>query len=118
MPKVNNLQLNSSLLSIGFGIGIGIAAIGGLVDYLLSARKNNPQKTNRLPGCMLFVAGVLGLLGIISIIVSLIFSGGIAPALALGAGVLGGFYSGFALLIIGYLVIKRFWPNVGDWFGR
>lgn len=116
--KVINLQLDTSLLFIGFGIGIAIAIIGGIIDYLLSNRERNPQKTNRLPGCMLYVAGILGFLGVISIIVSLIMSRSIGPAVVLGAGVLGGFYSGFSLMIIGYLVVKRFWPHVGGWFDR
>lgn len=111
MSKVIKLQTDTSLLFIGLGIGFGTALIGGLVDYLLSKRRNNPQKTSYLPGCMFYFAGGLGLLGIISIIVSLIISGSIGPAIVLGAGVLGGFYSGFALAIIFYLVVKRFWPN-------
>jgi purine-cytosine permease-like protein len=112
VPKVIKLQ-HTSILIIGLGIGFAIALIGGLIDYLLSKRKYNSQQTNHLPGCMLYVAGFLGFLGIISIIVSFIMSGSIGPALVLGAGVLGGFYSGFALLIMGYLLVKRFWPDVG-----
>lgn len=113
-PKVVKLQTDTSLLFFGLGIGFSIAIIGGLVDYLLSRRENNLQKTNYLPGCMLYIAGVLGLLGIISIITSLILSGGIGPAIMLGAGVLGGFYSGFALLIVLYLAINRLWPHLWD----
>ena len=112
MPRVIKLQ-DTSILFIGLGIGFATALIGGLIDYLISKSKNNSQKTNHLPGCMLYVAGVLGFLGIISIIVSFIMSGSIGPALVLGAGVLGGFYSGFALLIMGYLLVKRFWPDAG-----
>ncbi|MFL7837975.1 MAG: hypothetical protein ACK2T4_02135 [Candidatus Promineifilaceae bacterium] len=105
------MQTNSSLLFIGLAIGFGIAGIGGLVDYLLSRRRNNQENANNLPGCMLYFGGILGFLGVIAMIISLVTSHSLSPALLLGAGVLGGFYSGFALLIIGYLLVKRFGPN-------
>ena len=102
---------NISLPYIGFGIGISIAVIGGAVEYLLSKRKTNSLQANNLPGCMLFVAGALGLTGLIAVVVSIIMIGRIGPALILGAGVLSGFYIGFALLMILYLVAKRFLPS-------
>jgi purine-cytosine permease-like protein len=108
MPKVVNLQTDTSLLFIGLAIGASIAIIGGSVDYLISRRRAAYQNTNRLPGCLIYTAGMLGLIGIIAIILSLIISRSIGPAIILGAGVLGGFYAGFTLLMIGYLVFKRF----------
>jgi hypothetical protein len=111
MPKVINLHTDTSLLFTGLLIGTSIALIGGSIDYLISRRRNKLHKTNHLPGCMLYVAGMLGFLGIIAIVLSLIISRSLSPALILGAGVLGGFYAGFTVLMIGYLVIKRFWPD-------
>ena len=109
MPRVVNLQTdNTSLLFIGLAAGATIALIGGSVDYLISRRRAVYQNSNRLPGCMLYTAGLLGLMGIIAIILSLIISRSIGPAIILGAGVLGGVYAGFTLLMIGYLVFKRF----------
>jgi purine-cytosine permease-like protein len=105
------LQTDSSLFLIGVGIGIAIAIIGGLVDYWLGKRNRNPDDSRNLPGCMLYLAGILGLAGVIAIVVSLIFTGGIGPAIVLGAGILGGFYAGFAILIFLYLLVQRFWPN-------
>lgn len=102
---------NISLPYIGFGIGISIAVIGGAIDYLLSKRRTNSLRTNNLPGCMLYIAGALGLTGLMAVIVSIIMIGRIGPAIVLGAGVLSGFYVGFALLMILYLVAQRFWPS-------
>jgi protein-S-isoprenylcysteine O-methyltransferase Ste14 len=113
VPKVIKLLADSPLFLIGLGIGFAIALIGGVIDYLLSLRKGNTQNKSHLPGCMLYVAGALSLLGIIALIVSLVLSGSISPAIILGAGVLSGFYAGFALLLIGYLVVQRFWPTIG-----
>ena len=105
------MQTDTRLFFIGIGIGIAIALIGGAVDYWLSRTHRNPRRTNHLPGCIMYVAGVLGFAGLLAIIISLILIGSVIPAIVLGAGVLLGFYSGFALLLLLYLVARRIWSD-------
>lgn len=107
------MQTVISLLLVGFGIGISIAVIGGAVDYWLSGRKNNPHQSKPFPGCLLFIAGAFGLIGLVALIISFILEGSIGPAIILGAGVLGGFYAGFTLLMLLYLFTERFWSRPG-----
>lgn len=102
-----SLSPNSTLLLIGTGIGLGIAAIGGFVEYWTSLRSKGNEAQHRLPGCLFYVAGGLALAGIIAIVASFLFNGSIGPALIVGAGVLGGFYIGFVLLFILWLVVER-----------
>jgi hypothetical protein len=52
-----------------------------------------------VPSCLLYVTTGLGLAGLVAIIASLWLTGGIRPALLMGAGVLAGFYAGFILLL-------------------
>jgi hypothetical protein len=47
------------------------------------------------------------LAGIIATGASILFNGGIQPALIVGAGVLGGFYLGFALLFVLWFLVER-----------
>lgn len=105
------MQTNTPLLFIGIGIGFSLAVIGGSIDYWLARRNQYEQRERLLPGCMLYLAGALGAAGLIAIVVSLVFSRSIGPALVLGAGVLAGFYAGFALLMFLYLFVKRYWPS-------
>ena len=102
-----SLSSNLALLIIGTGIGLGIAMIGAFSEYWRSFRSSTVQKPYQLPGCMLFVIGGLSMAGIVSLIISFFLNGSIKPALVLGAGVLGGFYVGFGLLFILWLLIKR-----------
>ena len=55
------MQTDTSLFFYGFGIGLGIAVVGGMIDYWLSRRNNNPNQTRLLPGCMMYVAGILSI---------------------------------------------------------
>jgi len=110
-PEVFRLQTDGRLFFIGIGIGIAIALIGGAVDYWLSRTQRNPRRSNHLPGCIMYVAGALGLVGLLAIIISLILIGSVLPAIILGAGVLLGFYSGFALLLLLYPVARQFWSD-------
>jgi hypothetical protein len=105
------VQPDSWLFFAGFAIGLGIAILGGFVDYWLSRRNSNQQQERQVPGCMLYVAGILGLAGAIALIISLIAYGGIGPAVILGAGVLGGFYTGFSLLLMTYFLIFKYWSR-------
>lgn len=105
------MQTDSSLFIIGIAIGLGIAVVGGLIDYWLGRRDQNEGHARLVPGCMVYLAGLLGLVGIVALIISLLLSGSLGPALVLGAGVLGGFYAGFALLLLLYLLVRRFGPD-------
>jgi hypothetical protein len=107
------LQAVTSLLLVGFGIGISISVIGGVVDYWLSGRKNNPHQSKPFPGCLLYIAGALVLIGLVALVISFILEGSIRPAIILGAGVLSGFYAGFTLLMLLYLFTRRFWSRPG-----
>jgi hypothetical protein len=110
-PEVSKLQIDSRLLFIGMAIGFSIAVVGAAVDYWLSRTRHNPRQSQHLPGCMMYVAGALGLAGLLAIIISFILIGSMIPAIILGAGVLTGFYSGFALLLLIYLVATRIRSN-------
>lgn len=102
-----SLNTNLTLLIIGTGIGLGIALIGGVAEYWLSLRSDTADEPRKLPGCLLYVVGGLALAGLVSVIASFLFNGGIGPALILGAGVLGGFYVGFLLLFILWFLVER-----------
>lgn len=101
------LSQNFTLLLIGTGIGLAFAVIGGFAEYWSSLRTNGSKVQHRLPGCLLYAAGGLALAGIIAMVASFYFSGSIGSALVLGAGVLGGFYIGFACLFFLWIFIER-----------
>ncbi len=98
---------NLTLLLIGAGAGLTVALIGGLVEYWVSMRANGSAVQHRLPGCLFYVSGGLALAGIIAIAASVLFNRGIEPALVIGAGVLGGFYLGFAFLFALWFLVER-----------
>ncbi len=108
------MQTVTPLLITGLIIGLVIAIIGGAIDYLLGNRVSNPRQTRQLPGCMLYIAGALGFVGLIALFISFILEGSIGPAIILGAGILGGFYAGFAVLMFLYLLVNHYWPGMGD----
>lgn len=103
-----------SLFTIGLQVGLSLAILGAAIEYFLARRRSKAQVPRQLPGCLLYMAGALALTGIVAILGSIILRGSIVPALWLGAGVLGGFYLGFAILFLLYLLAKSIWPNFWD----
>ena len=95
-----SLSPNLELFLIGSGIGLGIATLGGFTEYWISLRRDGYEGRRRLPGCLFYVIGGLAVAGIIAIATSILAGKGIMPALIMGAGVLGGFYTGFICLFI------------------
>lgn len=108
------MNLNNPIFVLGLQIGVGVAVVGALADYLLARRRNHAQTVRQLPGCLLYTGGGLALAGVLAILASLIFRGTIGPALSLGAGVLGGFYAGFGVLFFAYFLFRRFRPDSGE----
>ena len=103
-----NLNVNISSFVTGIVTGLVVAIIGGFIDYRLNLKNEVASSEKRpLPGCMMYVAGFLGVAGIVAVIVSWIATGGIVPALVMGLGVLTGFYIGFlGLFALWWLVGK------------
>ncbi|MEJ2748610.1 MAG: hypothetical protein P8183_12005, partial [Anaerolineae bacterium] len=63
-------------LLIGALIGLSSSSIGALIDYLLTKRRNN-QKESILPGCVLLVSGMLGVIGLCFTITTFFLTGGL-----------------------------------------
>jgi hypothetical protein len=97
------LSSNSSLFLIGLLVGVTVALVGGLVEYLLHLRNNRTPFTG-LPSCLLFTIGGLALAGIVAIVTSFLTTGGIGPALVMGVGVMVGFYGAFMLSVAIWLL--------------
>ncbi len=94
---------NLTLFLIGLAIGAATAALGGVVEFGLHLRRRREPKFG-VPGCLVYTIGGLILAGIVALIVSLIATGSLGPALVMGGGVLVGFYSGFILLVLLWFV--------------
>ena len=94
---------NLTLFLIGLAIGAATAALGGAVDFFLHLRRRREPKFG-VPGCLVYTIGGLILAGIVALIVSLVVTGSLSPALVMGGGVLVGFYSGFILLVLLWFV--------------
>lgn len=77
------------------------AIAGASVDYLIARRRTQDRRTNGSPGCLLIVAGGLGFVGLIVTIASWLLSNSVRPAVVTGAGVMTGFFLGFAVLFVG-----------------
>lgn len=97
----------------GLAIGLGFALAGGLIEYIMHLRRDGQPRSNA-PSCLLYAAGGLVLAGIASLAVSLLATGGILPALIMGAGVLTGFYGGFILLVGVYFLIDAIRPPIDE----
>ncbi|HOU40309.1 MAG TPA: hypothetical protein PK829_03475 [Promineifilum sp.] len=97
---------NLSMFLIGLAIGAAVALLGGVVDFALHLRGRR-EPSFGVPGCLVYTAGGLILAGVIALIVSFVATGSLAPALAMGGGVLLGFYGGFILLVALWFVRDR-----------
>ena len=91
---------------MGGGIGLMCAVFGAFVDYLLM-RKRNREQDNYLPSCFLLMTGGLGIAGLVAIGIAFLFRGTIWPAIILGAGVLMGFFFGFAVIFLAALFVSN-----------
>jgi hypothetical protein len=102
------MELNHPTLEllIGGGIGFISATIGALLQYRVSQRKKREDE-DVLPGCMFLVMGTLGFIGVLMIVISFILTGSLTRALRPGVGVAAGFFSGFGLLVILWLLWSR-----------
>ena len=119
IPTVNSRQLivteqlrmdSTGLFLVGTLIGVAVATIGALVDYWLSFRPSRrTARALRLPGCFVYVLGGLGLAGVLSGLVSLMSTGGIAAAMLMGLGVITGFYCTFLGLSAFWLLLQEIW---------
>ncbi len=100
--------LNNSvnLFLLGLAIGGSVAVLGGLAEYVLHLRRDQSPFTG-VPSCLLYTIGGLALAGVVALGASLVFTGGLVPALYVGAGVLAGFYGGFIIMVSLWLLIDR-----------
>jgi hypothetical protein len=105
-----HLSQETLYLLIGALIGLSSSSIGALIDYLLTKKRNN-QKESILPGCVLLVSGMLGLIGLCFTVTTFFLTGGLKLALLSGLGVLGGFTIAFMLLSLGWLLFADHAPS-------
>lgn len=96
---------NLTLFLIGVALGVAIAIVGGLVEYVLHLRRNREPRFG-VPGCLVYVVGGLIVAGVLAIIASFLLTGGIGAALMMGLGVMAGFYGGFILLVSLWLLLE------------
>lgn len=101
------MHTNNLLFLISFGFGLGVALIGGLIEYWTNLRPGAAKNFRQRPSCLIFVGGGLAVAGIIAMIASAILNGTIGGALIVGAGVLVGFYSGFIILFGLWFLLER-----------
>lgn len=94
-----------ALLLSGAILGLAVAALGAAIDYRRNLSRIAQLHQRQNPGCLIYVTAGLGLAGIIALIASFLLTGGVRPALFLGAGVLTGFYTGFILLLALWLLL-------------
>jgi hypothetical protein len=106
-------NLSLTFFLVGLAIGSGTAFLGGLVEYLLHLRRNGRPRPGT-PSCLLYAAGGLILAGIVASAASLLATGGLRPALIMGAGVMTGFYGGFILLVGLWFLIDAIHPTVDE----
>ncbi|MCP4428632.1 MAG: hypothetical protein GY803_29450 [Chloroflexi bacterium] len=101
-----SLDQNATYLLVGGIVGFVSFAIGALLDYRNSQRRNDAQE-GRLPGCTLLTSMGLGIIGAIVSILSYILIQSIRPAVLTGVGVVTGFTGALIILTLGWL----FWPR-------
>jgi hypothetical protein len=92
---------NLAYFLIGGGIGLVAAIIGASVEYLLARKRRQERRNDGPPGCLLIVAGALGLVGMGVAIASWLLTHSFRLAVVTGSGVLAGFFIGFAILFVG-----------------
>lgn len=96
------MELNNQTMVLGGTLfGLLVAAAGGWIDYRVRLRK--PDLAPRVPALLMPVGALLGFLGLIAVALSLVFTGGIKPAVVIGIGVGIGFNIGFGVLFVLYL---------------
>jgi hypothetical protein len=98
--------MNLQSFFIGLAIGLASAIIGAIIEYLI-VRQRGDREAERLPGCMLLVAGALGGTGLLVVGFSLITSGEVVRMLITGLGVGVGFFSGFVLMMLAWFLFNR-----------
>lgn len=95
-----------TLFLMGLIVGFMAALTGAFLDYRISLRRVDTENP-RLPGCLLLEIGALGLIGVFTTVMSFLLRGGVMPPLITGAGVVSGFFAGFVLLVVGWLMLER-----------
>lgn len=90
---------NLSPFWFGGGVGLICAVIGAVLEQRRWRSFSAPENDKRgLPGCMPIMAGFLGFVGVVLLLISL-FMGGISQTMAMGLGVGAGFIAGFVVLV-------------------
>ncbi len=92
-------------LLLGGGIGLSSAIIGAVVDYRILKQKSESEN-GRLPGCIFFISGFLGLLGVFVILISSMLDS-FAQAITAGMGVVAGFFLGFLIMMFAWFIVRR-----------
>lgn len=93
---MDTTQLISYFLT-GLGVGGVSAVVGGVLDFLISRRRADPD-AQRLPGCMFLEAGALGFAGVVAFVLALLLDVSLLVPLVAGGGVVVGFALGFVLM--------------------
>ena len=100
------LNQDATYLLAGAAIGFTSSTVGAILDYLAS-RRRQVTNSDRKPGCMLPLSGLLGFIGLVVTILSFILSGKSRPSLLAGIGVVGSFSLTFIILTLGWLFITN-----------
>ena len=92
---------------LGSTVGLVCSIIGAAVEYQRARmRRRREEEEGALPGCMIMMAGALGFMGVVALVVSL-FTGQVKRAVLLGTGVGVGFLLGFAFMVGLWLLLMR-----------
>ncbi len=87
----------------GAAIGMVVAVLGAVFEYRLYLRRADaPQRPHT--SLLHLIGGVLCFLGLVAVVVSLLLTSSIAPAVVMGIGVGIGFYGGFVVLLLVWLL--------------
>lgn len=109
MTETSNLHL----FLIGLAAGVGVAVVGGIIEYFLHLRRANGPRFG-VPGCLVYTIGGLILAGVVALGISLYLTGSAVPALFVGLGVMAGFYGGFILLVALWLLLETLRPSADN----